>query len=124
MADESDVRRIARSLPEATEGDASFEVGKKGFAWYYRQKVEGRRGRVVRMDALAVRVGGEDEKQMLLAADPDKFFTTAHYNGYPAILVHLPAIGTDELTELLTDAWRLRAPRKLAAAFDAKMPQR
>ena len=46
---------------------------------------------------------------MLIAADPEKFFTEPHYNGYPAVLVRLDAIDDDELTELLTDAWRLSA---------------
>ena len=50
---------------------------------------------------------------MLLASDPDKFFTEPHYNGFPAVLVRLPAIGEDELRELITDAWRIQAPRKL-----------
>ena len=60
----------------------------------------------------AVRVSGEEEKAVLIAADPEKFFTEPHYNGYPAVLVRLEAIDEDELTELLTDAWRLRAPRR------------
>jgi Uncharacterized protein conserved in bacteria len=83
MADAEDVQRIALSLPETTEGDSSFEVGEKGFAWFYREKVEGEKGRVVRPDVLAVRVSGADEKEALLAADPAKFFTTPHYNGPP-----------------------------------------
>lgn len=53
-------------------------------------------------------------------ATPDKFFTVPHYNGFPAVLVRLAAIDTDELTELLTTAWRLQAPKKWVAAFDAK----
>jgi hypothetical protein len=66
-----------------------------------------------------VRVSGEDEKQALLAADPAKFFTDDHYRGYPAILVRLPEVDVAELTELLTDAWRIQAPRSLVKAFDA-----
>jgi len=120
MADAEDVQRIALSLPETTEGDASFEVGEKGFAWFYREKVEGVKGRVVRPDVLAVRVSGADEKEALLAADPAKFFTTPHYNGSPAVLVRLGAIDAEELRELLSDAWRTRAPRKLRAEFDAR----
>jgi hypothetical protein len=67
---------------------------------------------------LAVRVANEGEKQMLLAADPDKFFTEPHYNGFPAVLVRLAAIDKAELTELLTDAWRCQAPRALVKEFD------
>lgn len=55
------------------------------------------------------------EKEELLAADPEKLFTEPHYNGFPAVLVRLPAIGAAELAELITDAWRCQAPRALAA---------
>ena len=67
-----------------------------------------------------MRVSGEEEKAVLIAADPEKFFTEPHYNGYPAVLVRLDAIDEDELAELLTDAWRCAAPRKLLAELDAK----
>ena len=60
-----------------------------------------------------MRVTGEEEKRVLIASDPAKFFTEPHYNGYPAVLVRLDAIDEDELTELLTDAWRAAAPRRL-----------
>jgi len=120
MADASDVRRIALSFPEAVQRNSSFDVHDKGFAWFYPEKVPGQRGRVERMDVLVVRIADEGEKAALLAADPEKFFTTPHYNGYPAILVRLPAIDTDELTELLSDAWHLRAPKKLVTEFDAQ----
>jgi hypothetical protein len=91
----------------------------KGFAWFYQEKVEGVKGRVERRDVLAVRVANADAKEFLLMAAPDKFFTVPHYNGYPAVLVRLPAIDTDELTDLLREAWRIQAPKKRVAAFDA-----
>jgi hypothetical protein len=125
MADIEDARRIALSVPEtsagenADNGQVGFQVRDKGFAWTYMERVDGQRGRVPRIDVLAVRVPDQEEKAALLASDPDKFFTTAHYNGYPAVLVRLPAVEIDELTELLADAWRCRAPRRLVAAFDA-----
>jgi len=121
MADVDDVRRIALSFPATTQSGSGFGVNEKGFAWFYQEKVEGQRGRVERRDVLAVRVPNLWEKDALIASDAEKFFTTAHYNGYPAILVRLPAIGTDELTELLTEAWRSRAPRPLVRAFDAEV---
>jgi hypothetical protein len=65
---------------------------------------------------LAVRVAGDGAKQELLAADGEKFFTEPHYNGYPAVLVRLAAVDADELRELLTDAWRAKAPRALVEA--------
>jgi hypothetical protein len=59
-------------------------------------------------------VAGQGVKQELLASsNGGKFFTEPHYNGFPAILVRLPAIEEDELRELLTDAWRCQAPRAL-----------
>ena len=61
MADADDVERIALSFPGATAGDLGFGVNEKGFAWYYREKVEGQAGRVPRMDVLAFRVLNEDE---------------------------------------------------------------
>ena len=60
------------------------------------------------------------EKDALLQSDPATFFTTPHYDGYPSVLVRLAAIDLDELTEVLTDAWRTRAPRTLREAFDAE----
>src|ERR1051325_2092738 len=113
MADAEDVERIALLLPEATHENSGFGVNAKGFAWFYQEKVEGVRGRVERRDVLAVRVADVWEKEALLASDPEKFFTTPHYNGYPAVLVRLPAIESHELIELLEDAWRTRAPKKL-----------
>ncbi len=66
-----------------------------------------------RPDVLAVRVAGQAEKEMLLAADAGKFFAEPHYNGFPAVLVRLAAVGEDELRELIVDAWRCQAPRDL-----------
>jgi len=120
MATEEDVRRIAMSLPEVVEGEGTlaFEVGGKGFAWSWKERIELKKPRVERRDILAVRVANEDEKQALLAADPAKFFTEDHYNGFPAVLVRMEAIGVDELKELLIDAWRCKAPRPLVRAYD------
>ncbi|HZM65101.1 MAG TPA: MmcQ/YjbR family DNA-binding protein [Nakamurella sp.] len=120
MADQEDVRRIALSLPETVAGSDHFAFSvlnrgkRKGFAWVWMERREPKRPRVANPDVLAVRVAGQAEKEMLLAADPEKFFTEAHYNGFPAVLVRLAAVEQDELTELLTDAWRCQAPQGLA----------
>ena len=107
MATEDDVRRIALSLPETVEkpwyGTPGFRVKDKGFL-RIRSNAEG---------GLVVFVADVAEKEMLLASDPEKFFTTPHYDGYPAVLVNLRAIDVDELKELITDSWRLKAPKRV-----------
>jgi hypothetical protein len=115
MADQADVRRIALSLPETAEAadHFGFSVAGKGFAWAWNERVVPKKPRVPRPDVLAIRVAGQGDKELLLGSDPAKFFTEPHYNGFPAVLVRLPAIEPDELRELLTDAWRCQAPRAL-----------
>jgi hypothetical protein len=68
---------------------------------------------------LVLRVADEGEKDFLLRAEPEKFFTIPHYDGYPSVLVRLEAVDRDELAELLADAWRVRAPKRLADSLDA-----
>ena len=117
-----DVQRIALSLPHVSRDGSKTRYlvdGGKAFAWTWKKRVHEKRARVEQLDVFAVRVSGEEEKTALIAADPQTFFTEPHYNGYPAVLVRLEAIDEDELTELLTDAWRLAAPRRLLAEFDA-----
>jgi hypothetical protein len=116
MATEDDVRRIALSLPETIEkpwfNTPGFRVKDKGFL-RIRSEAEG--GLVVFVDDL-------DEKDALLAADPEKFFTTPHYDGYPTVLVHLDAVDEDELTELIVDSWRLKAPKRVLKAHEHELP--
>ena len=70
-------------------------------------------------DALVVRVIDMGDREALLRGDPDVYFTTPHYDGYPAVLVRLEAITPDALAELIEDAWRLQAPKRVVAAHDA-----
>lgn len=113
-----DVRRISMSLPEAAErpsyGSPAWRVRDRAFARLRQEHDVAEDG-----DVLVVWVAGLDEKEALIASEPDVFFTVAHYDGHATVLVRLKAIAEDELTELLTDAWRLRAPGKLRNAFDA-----
>jgi hypothetical protein len=92
-----------------------FSVCGKQFAWTYLERTGKSRRRLPRPAVLAVRCAAE-AKDVLLASAPDKFFTTDHYNGFPAILVRLNKIDEDELRELLTAAWKSQAPRRLAKA--------
>ncbi|GAB2855571.1 hypothetical protein GCM10027176_67660 [Actinoallomurus bryophytorum] len=55
--------------------------------------------------------GQGEKKELLASSDGGKFFTEPHYNGFPAVLVRLPAIDEDELREPLTGAWRCQAPK-------------
>jgi hypothetical protein len=120
MATQEDVRRIALSLPDTSEADDHFgfsvlNKGKpKGYVWAWNERIEPKKPRVPRPDVVAIRVASQAEKEELLAADPAKFFTEPHYNGFPAVLVRLPAIDTGELEELIIDAWRCQAPQALA----------
>ena len=126
MADQADVRRIALALPETREAEDHFgfsvtNKGKqKGFAWAWNERVEPKKPRVPRPTVVAVRVANQSEKELLLASDTEKFFTEAHYNGFPAVLVRLPAIDVDELAELIIDAWRSQAPRALVQSYDER----
>jgi hypothetical protein len=116
-----DVRRIALALPDAAQDAAKLRylvMGGKAFAWTWKQRVDPKRARVEQLDVFAVRVTGEEEKRVLIAAEPAVFFTEPHYDGYPAVLVRLDAIAEDELTELLTDAWRAAAPRRLLSELE------
>jgi hypothetical protein len=123
MATQDDVRRIALSLPETSEAADHFGFGvlSKGklraFAWAWNERIEPKKPRVPNPEVLAVRVANLAEKEELLAADPGKFFTEPHYNGFPAVLVRLPAIDASELAEVITDAWRCLAPAALAAGI-------
>ena len=112
VATENDVRRIALSLPETIEkpwhGTPGFRVKGKGFL-RIRSEAEG---------GLVVWVSDLGEKEALLASEPDKFFTTPHYDGHPTVLVNLPAVDVDELRELITESWLIRAPTRIREAYE------
>lgn len=119
MATRADVRRIALSLPETEEAPERFAFsvrnrGKaKGFVWVWLERVAPKKARVPQPKVIAVRVASLDDKEFLLASDSEKFFTEPHYNGYPAILVRLPAVTVPELRSIITEAWRCQAPKGL-----------
>ena len=115
MADADQVRRLALALEgvEEIESDGfDFRVGGKGFVWSYPERVPGRR-RVIRTDIAVLYVGDEAEKQALLLGEPDLFFTTPSYDGLPLVMLRLANVAVARLTELITDAWRMRAPEEL-----------
>jgi hypothetical protein len=116
MADDADVRRIAMSLPHVDEIESAgfdFRVGNKGFVWSYPERRPGQR-REIRTDIAVLYVGDEAEKQALILGEPEVFFTTPGYDGWPLVMLRLAQVDVERLTELVTDAWRMRAPAELA----------
>jgi hypothetical protein len=114
MPDLDDARRIALALPETTsDGGSQVKVAGKAFIWSWLERIDPGKGRVPNPDVLVVSVASEDVKYGLVDAEPDRFFTEPHYDGYRAVMVRLPMVSEAELEDLITDAWRARAPRKL-----------
>jgi hypothetical protein len=113
MVSEEDVRRVALSLPGVAEQPYNrlpgFRARGKLFARVHELP-----------DAILVSCVDLGERDGLVASEPDKFFITPHYRGYPAMLVRLSSIDLAELTELLTESWRLNASARLVAEFDAR----
>jgi hypothetical protein len=121
MADADDVCRLAMSLPGVQEIDSDgfdFRVGGKGFVWSYPERRPGERRRI-RTDIAVLFVGDEAEKQALLLGEPGLFFTADGYDGWPLVMLRLAEVDQERLAELVTDAWRMRAPRELAESYTA-----
>ena len=117
MADADDVRRIALALPGVREIDSDgfdFRVADKGFVWSYPERRPGE-PRALRTDVAVLYVGDEAEKQALLVGEPERFFTTPGYDGWPLVMLRLAEVDVERLRELVTDAWRMRAPEEQRA---------
>ena len=124
MANWQDVRRIVGELPETDEvssrGNLAWRVRGKGVVWErpLRKSDLAALGDDAPEGAiLGAHVPDEGAKFALCADRPDVYFTTPHFNGYPAVLVRLDAIDEAELVELITEAWLAKAPKRLAAQF-------
>jgi len=124
MATWDDVARIALALPEATEGVKrdlrAWGVRDKGFVWerpLRRTDLEALGDRAPGGPILGARVEHLGAKEALLATDPDVFFTTPHFDNYPAVLVRLDRITVGDLEELIVEAWLAKAPKRLAKAY-------
>ncbi|MDP9068468.1 MAG: MmcQ/YjbR family DNA-binding protein [Actinomycetota bacterium] len=109
MATWETVRSIGLALPEVEES-----------TWFRTPSLKVRDKSFVRLkeDDVIVVMVDLDEKEAMLAAEPEVFFTTPHYDGYPAMLARLSAIADDELREVLIESWRRKAPKKLVRDFD------
>jgi len=120
VADADDVRRLALGLPHVAEIRSvgfDFRVGDKGFVWSYPERRPGK-PRLIRTDIAVLFVGDEAEKQALLLGEPVVFFTTPGYDGWPLVMVRLAQVDLERLAELVTDAWRMRAPGELVGDLD------
>jgi hypothetical protein len=125
MADWADVSRIALALPETTEAKSygdnrAWKVRKKTFVW--ERPLRGSDLKALGEAAyqgpiLGARVEHLIAKDALLADDPDVFFTTPHFDGYPAVLIRLPEIGTDILEEVIVEAWIVQAPKRVGRQY-------
>ena len=108
-------------MVEIPSAGFDFRVGGKGFVWSYPERQAGK-PRVIRADIAVLFVGDEDEKQALLLGEPDLFFTASGYRDEPLVMLRLAKVGVERLTELVTDAWRMRAPDELAGDLDEAAP--
>ena len=118
MSDWETVREIAGALPGAEEsttyGQPAFKVGGKLFAWISPDTHA--------KGALALRVDPE-EKPLAIAADPDVFFETAHYEGHPILLIRLERADRAVLEERIEESWLLRARKRVSDAYLADRGQ-
>ncbi|HEX4759323.1 MAG TPA: MmcQ/YjbR family DNA-binding protein [Thermoleophilaceae bacterium] len=124
MASWEDVRLLALALPETNEQTrrehAQWRVRDKLFVWerpLRRSDLEALGDTAPKGAILGARVEHEVAKQALLADDPEVFFTTPHFDGYPAILVQLEKIKAKDLEEVIVEAWLVRAPKRLAREY-------
>lgn len=104
-------RELLLSFPGVEEGPC---YGTPGFR--VRRKLLAR----LRDDEILVVKCGFDERDFRMQAEPETFFTTDHYHGYPSVLVRLSRVGEEDLRAVLEQAWRLSAPKRLVAEYDRR----
>jgi hypothetical protein len=130
MATMADLDALAMAMPLVTkevsdDGRPSYHVHGKLFCFHRSRRpdaIDTATGERLD-DVLMFRVADQDEKELLLGGRPDVFFTTPHFNGYPAVLTRIPQLALldrDELRDLLVDAWLTRAKKRVAKAWLAE----
>jgi hypothetical protein len=130
MATMADLDALAMAMPLVTkevsdDGRPSYHVHGKLFCFHRSRRpdaIDTATGERLD-DVLMFRVADQDEKELLLGSRPDVFFTTPHFNGYPAVLARIPQLALldrDELRDLVVDAWLTRAQRRVAKAWLAE----
>jgi hypothetical protein len=119
-----DVRRIALALPGTSEGtsfgNTAWKVNGKLFTWerpLRKADLAALGDAAPNGPILGIRTADLEMKEAVLASDPDVYFTTPHFDGYPAVLVRLGEISTKELKEVIAEAWLARAPKRAAEAY-------
>jgi hypothetical protein len=124
MATWRDVRRIALALPGTSESTsretAAWTVKDKLFVWerpLRQSDLKALGERAPTGPILGVRTADLDMKDVLLQSDPNVFFTTPHFDGYPAVLVRLDEITTAALKDVIVEAWLARAPKRAVDEF-------
>jgi hypothetical protein len=130
MATMRDLDRLALALPETTkevseDGRPSYLAHGKMFCFHRSRRpdaIDPKTGERM-ADVLMFRVDGADEKELVLADPRGIFFTTPHFNGYPAVLIRIPdlkQLDRSELRDLVVDAWLTRAQKRVAKAWLAE----
>lgn len=129
--DNAEVDRICRSLPEAEASESrtgllTYAVRGKAFLTFRepRKDAVDADGRLMD-DVIVIRTAGQEDKAAILQSGPP-WFTTSHFDGYAAVLVRsrdLDQLTVDELTEVITDAWVAKAPKRLAANYLATLDE-
>lgn len=125
-----DLDALAMAMPLVTkevseDGRPSYHVHGKLFCFHRSRRpdaIDTATGERLD-DVLMFRVADQDEKELLLGSRPDVFFTTPHFNGYPAVLTRIPQLALldrAELRDLVVDAWLTRAQKRVAKAWLAE----
>ncbi len=106
------VRRVALALPAVEEGPSYGTPGFRVRGKFLARLWEDGKTLVVKC--------GDEERDFRMQADPETFFITDHYRGYPTVLIHLSRVRVSVLREVLEEAWRRNAPKKLVAEYDRR----
>jgi hypothetical protein len=104
------VRRVALALPGVQEGSSYGTLGFRVRGKFLARMWEDGETLVVKC--------GDEERDFRMQADPETFFITDHYRGYPTVLIHLSKVRLTDLREVLEEAWRRNAPKRLVAEYD------
>ena len=126
----ADLDKLALAMPQTTkevseDGRPSYLVHGKMYCFHRSRRpdaIDPETGE--RMDdVLMFRVADQDVKDLFLADERGLFFTTPHFNGYPAVLMRIPQLkkmGRAELRDLVAEAWLTRAQKRVAKAWLAE----